>query len=481
MRAVTFLLAITVVAVLADRAPAADAPRPNFLFIYTDDQRWDALGVVQREQGDSARFPWFRTPNLDRLAADGVRFRNAFVVNSLCSPSRACFLTGRYTHLNGVANNHTPFPADAVTYTGLLRHAGYATGYVGKFHMGQQTGKRPGCDFSASFIGQGRYEDCPFEVNGETKQTTGWVDDVSTDFAAQFLTENKLKPFCLIVGYKSSHGPWSPPERAKDRFTGEQARPPANADAQAPYKGKFTAPTAKAKAKNTAKAKAKAEAKAKAAANPGAMVRNYFRTLSAVDDNVGRLLKTLDDLGVAENTVVVFTSDNGYYLGEHGLGDKRSAYDESLRIPFLVRFPKLGAAARGKVLDQMILNVDLGPTFLDLAGVAVPKEMQGRSWRPLLESKPTDWRKAFFYEYFFERNYAIPTVLAVRTETAKFITYPGHEEWDEAYDLKADPLETKNLVKDPAAKGIVDGLRAEFARQAKAVDYRVPPTADPPP
>src|SRR5262245_57709263 len=260
MRTAVSFLALSTVAVLASRAPAADAARPNFLFIYTDDQRWDALGVVQREQGDRARFPWFQTPNLDRIAADGVRFRNAFVVNSLCSPSRACFLTGRYNHLNGVANNHTPFPADAVTYTGLLRQAGYSTGYVGKFHMGPQTGKRPGCDFSASFIGQGRYEDCPFEVNGETKQTKGWVDDVSTDFAVQFLTENKAKPFCLIVGYKSSHGPWSPPERAKDRFAGAVSKPVANADAVAPYRGKFSVPTEKAKAKNTAKAKAKAEA-----------------------------------------------------------------------------------------------------------------------------------------------------------------------------------------------------------------------------
>jgi arylsulfatase A-like enzyme len=480
MRSAVSLFAISAIAILAGRAPAADAPRPNFLFIYTDDQRWDALGVVQREQGDRARFPWFQTPNLDRIAAEGTRFRNAFVVNSLCSPSRACFLTGQYNHLNGVANNHTPFPADAVTYTGLLRQAGYSTGYVGKFHMGQQTGKRPGCDFSASFIGQGRYEDCPFEVNGQTRQTKGWVDDVSTDFAVQFLSENKAKPFCLIVGYKSSHGPWSPPDRAKDRFAGAVSKPAANADAVAPYRGKFTVPE-KAKAKDKPKAKAKAEAKAKAVANPGEMHRNYFRTLSAIDENVGRLVKTLDDLGLAENTVLVYTSDNGFYLGEHSLGDKRSAYDESLRIPFLVRYPKLGAAARGKLIDQMILNIDLGPTFLDLAGVAVPKEMQGRSWRPLLEGKPTDWRKAFFYEYFFERSYAIPTVLAVRTETAKLITYPGHQDWDEAYDLKTDPLETRNLIKDPAAKRLVDELRAEFARQAKAVDYRVPPTADQPP
>jgi len=191
---------------------AAAAERPNFIFIYTDDQRWDTLGVVQREQGEKGRFPWLQSPNLDRLAAEGVRFRNAFVVNSLCAPSRSVFLTGRYNHNNGVANNHTPFPAENVptTWSALLRDAGYATGYVGKFHHGQQPGKRPGFDYSASFLGQGRYFDCPFEVNGTTQQTTGWVDDVSTDFALGFLKLKREQPL-----------PWS---SATSRPTGHSIR-----------------------------------------------------------------------------------------------------------------------------------------------------------------------------------------------------------------------------------------------------------------
>src|SRR5689334_16448581 len=180
-------------AVLTPRAVAADAPatprRPNFIFIYTDDQRWDAMGVVQREQGDRARFPWLRTPNMDRLAAEGVRFRNAFAVNALCAPSRASFLTGTYGHVNGIVNNHTPFPVDSVTHAALLRRAGYRTGYVGKWHMDGQRGQRPGFDFSASFVGQGRYVDCPFEVDGKETPTKGWVDDVSTDYAVRFLRE----------------------------------------------------------------------------------------------------------------------------------------------------------------------------------------------------------------------------------------------------------------------------------------------------
>src|SRR5437763_12401647 len=160
------MLRSAMVALLFSAAPLAAADRPNFLFVYSDDQRWDAVGAVLREQGDQARFPWFQTPHMDRLAAEGVRFRNAFVVNSLCAPSRACFLTGRYSHLNGVANNHTPFPTDSVTHATLLRAAGYTTGYVGKWHMDRQKGQRPGFDYSASFLGQGRYFDCPIQING---------------------------------------------------------------------------------------------------------------------------------------------------------------------------------------------------------------------------------------------------------------------------------------------------------------------------
>jgi arylsulfatase A-like enzyme len=174
---------------------SAAQPKPNFLFVYTDDQRWDAMGVVQREQGERARFPWFQTPNMDRLAAEGVRFRHAFVTLSLCAPSRAAFLTGRYNHLNGVIDNHTPFPVESVTHASLMREAGYRTAYIGKWHMGTQRGKRPGFDYSASFVGQGKYWDCPFEINGESKPTTGWVDDVATDYAIEFMKAHREQPF----------------------------------------------------------------------------------------------------------------------------------------------------------------------------------------------------------------------------------------------------------------------------------------------
>ena len=435
-----------------------NARKPNFLFVYTDDQRWDAMSVVQKEQGERARFPWFQTPAMDRLAAEGVRFRNAFVTLSLCAPSRAAFMTGRYNHLNGVANNHTPFPETSVTHSTLLRGAGYTTAYIGKWHMGQQSGKRPTFDYSASFVGQGRYVDCPIEVNGVSTPSKGWVDDVTTDYAIEFIKKNRDHPFSVVLGFKACHGPFDPPERAKDRFADVKSRPVPNLEARAIYRP-LPAP---------------AQKKAEGAVNLG-----YFRCISAADDNLGRLLTALDELGLTNDTVVIFSSDNGYYLGEHGLGDKRSVYDESLRIPFIVRYPRL--APKNTTRDEMILNIDLAPTLLDFAGVAAPKEMQGASWKPLLTGRSAKWRTSFFCEYFEENNYpTTPTVVAVRTTNAKLIQYPGHDEWTELFDLAADPYELKNLVADPAHAELLGQMKAEFARAASAVDFRIPDYADTP-
>jgi len=440
----------------------AAARQPNFLLVYTDDQRWDAMGVVQREQGERARFPWLQTPNMDRLAAEGVRFRNAFVTLSLCAPSRAAFLTGRYNHLNGVANNHTPFPEASVTHATLLRAAGYATAYIGKWHHGGQSGQRPGFDYSASFVGQGRYRDCPFEINGKPTPTTGWVDDVSTDYAIAFMQQHREKPFSMVVGFKACHGPTDPPERAQNRFADARARTVPNLNVPAIYRREDQQPSAKAEADGTTK-----------------INLNYFRCISAADDNLGRLLKALDDLGLADDTVVVFASDNGYYNGEHRLGDKRSAYDESLRIPLLLRYPKL--VSKGTTSDAIALNIDLAPTFLELAGVATPREMQGRSWVPLLSGEKVEWRQSFLAEYFYEQNFAgTPTLVAVRTANAKLIQYPGHEEWTELFDLAKDPYETNNLANDATQKELLKQMKAEFDRQVQATEFRIPDYADPP-
>ena len=447
---------------LACASLAAADRKPNFVYVFTDDQRWDALGVVQKELGEKGRFPWLKTPNLDRLAAQGVRFRNAFVVNSLCAPSRASLVTGQYGHVNGVTNNHTPHPEGNISVATLLRPAGYVSGYFGKWHHGNQSGKRPGFDTSASFVGQGVYFDCPIEVDGVKTPSKGFVDDVTTEYASNFIKANKEKPFLMILGLKTAHGPFTPPPRNAKDYEGALARSVPN----------YGIPAIYAKAgPNGAKGKA-TDAK-EVPTNLG-----MFRGINSVDDNVGKLLQLLDDLKLTEDTVFVFSSDNGYYLGEHNLGDKRTAYEESMRIPMLFRYPR--AVKAGRTDDRMVLNIDPAATFLDLAGLPVPAAIHGRSWKPLLEEKHTDWRDSFFYCYFYEKGFGSPLTTAVRTAEAKLIKYPGHDEWTEVFDLKADPYEIKNLAADPAYADLRKKLEAEYDKQAKAIDFKIPDHADKP-
>ncbi len=463
MKATLKILAIQVLACLFCATPVQAADRkPNFLFIYTDDQRWDAMGVVQREQGEHARFPWFKSPNMDRLAESGIRFRNAFVTLSLCAPSRAAYLTGQYNHLNGITNNHTPFPENSVTHATLLRAAGYKTAYIGKWHMGEQKGQRPGFDYSASFVGHGRYQNCPFEINGVSTPTNGWVDDVSTDYAIDWMKQNRDQPFSMVVGFKSPHSPRGGPnlpERLRSLYDGETSRKVPNSNATAIFNGP---------------ASVGSDDKPRGL-SLNSVHLDYLRHVNGADENLGRLLDTLDKLGLTEDTVVVYSSDNGYYLGEHGLGDKRSIYEESLRVPMLVRYPRL--FPKGQVIDEMVLNIDLAPTFLDLAGVKVSPEMQGVSWKALASGqKPDNWRKSFLAEYFFENGGGnTPTLIGLRTTNAKLVKYPGHDEWTEVFDVTADPYEVKNLASDPASIG---KLSAEFDAQMKAIKYVVPANVD---
>ena len=453
------LLICALSALLCGRSFAAER-KPNFVFIYSDDHRWDAMGAVQREQGERARFPWFKSPGMDRMAAEGVRFRNAFVTLSLCAPSRAAFLTGRYNHVNGITNNGTPFRADSVTHATLLRTAGYRTAYIGKWHMGNQRGQRPGFDYSASYTGHGRYQDCPFEIDGTSTPTKGWVDDACADFAIEFMKQNKERPFSVVVGFKSPHNPRGGnnlPERLRGLHSGKTSRPTPNCGVPAI----FHKPAADGK-------------------NPPGLADNaihldYLRHISGVDENIAKMLAALDTLGLAEDTVVVYASDNGFYLGEHNSGDKRSLYDESLRIPFLVRYPRL--FGKGTTVDDMVLNIDLAPTFLDLAGVAVPKEMQGASWKELAAGrKPAAWRTSFFAEYYKELG-DVPTCYTIRTTTHKLVKYPNLPQFTEVFDLTADPYEIKNLASDAALTAKLD---AELSALMKTVNYTVPADANKP-
>ena len=434
-------------------ATRAVEKKPNFIFVIADDHRWDAMGAVQKEHGEKARYPWFETPSMDRLAAEGVRFRNAFITHSICSPGRAGFLTGQYTHANGVMDNGTPFPIDSVTHATLLRDAGYQTAYFGKWHMGNQR-ERPGFQHAASFVDQGTYQDCPVLVNGVRTPTKGWIDDVSTDFAIDWIKQNHSKPFSIVLGFKSPHnkrgGP-SLPARLRSLYEGKTTRRTPNCDLAAVYHKPLT----------------EADKGKERGLSANAVHLDYLRHIKGIDENLGRLLDSLDDLKLADDTVVVYSSDNGYFLGERGLGDKRALYEEGLRIPFIVRYPRL--FPKGKLVDEMVINQDLAPTFLDLAGLPAHPGMHGTSFKDLaLGNKPANWRTSFLTYYRKELG-DTPTCHGIRTETAKLIVYPKNPEWTEVYDLKSDPYELTRL---PADGPLAASLKAELDKQMKAVGFK---------
>ncbi|MFT3855913.1 MAG: sulfatase [Ilumatobacteraceae bacterium] len=473
--------------VLLAKTALAQQAHPNIIFIYTDDQRFDALSLVQEAQAAKARFPWFKTPNIDRIGREGARFTNSFVINSLCSPSRSTFLTSQYNHQNGIANNHTEFHSTDPMYSTELQKAGYTTGFFGKWHMSNQRGPRPGFTYSFSFFGQGRYKDCPFQLNGDQiVETHGWVDDISTDSALAFIQRNQEHPFMLALAFKSSHGPWDPPARLADAYADVKLTPSETEGSDVPYKNKVYGRNRVPANGRRDEGRNPANGSRNGFDSSGRpltwtekndkMIRNYFRVLKGVDENVGRVLAYLDSAHLTDNTVVIFSTNNGYFLGEHNLGDKRAAYEESLRTPLLVRYPP--RFPKGKVIDKIVLNLDIAPTILDLAGIKAPSTFQGHSWAPLVEGKPVSWRTSFLYEYFYENNYNTPTIVALRTEKAKLVKYPGEEGWSELFDLTKDKSERHNLYNEPAAAKLKAQLTAEFKRQEKLVHFRIPSYAD---
>lgn len=457
--AVALLLLVFVLA-----CPALAADRPNVLVVLTDDMRWDALGVVQREQGASALFPWFKTPHLDRLATEGARFTHAFCTTSLCSPSRASYLSGQYAHRHQVLNNFADFPNDLPSYPAGLRAAGYETAYIGKWHMGEDDDRqRRGFDFWMSHKGQGNYFDNEFNINGERQVLKGYYTSVVTDAAIDWLQRKRDKPWLLILGHKAPHGgPIVPEPKYARAFDDQRVTRPANAD---DYKSASGKPKWLEESYPTWHGLG---GPLYGQQEYGKLVRAYLGTVASVDDSVGRLYQTLQGQGWLDNTLIIFTSDNGFALGEHGRVDKRTAYEESLRVPLLVRYPPLTKG--GKVVDQMVLSLDLAPTLLDVCGAAPLPKPDGRSWKPLLAGASADWRSAFFYQYNYEAQFPYtPNVRAVRTTEWKYIRYPHGDgapdrHTAELYDLKADPLERKNLIGDAVSAGKVAELGALLDR-----------------
>ncbi|HOJ75226.1 MAG TPA: sulfatase [Phycisphaerae bacterium] len=437
-----------------------DRSRPNFVFILVDDLRYDALSCT------GSRI--VKTPQIDRIASAGVRFTNAFATTSLCSPSRASFLTGMYAHAHGVRDNDTELDPKWPTFPRVLREHGYATAYIGKWHMGMDDQPRPGFDYWLSFKGQGEYYDPQLNENGRRFQARGYTTDILTQYAVDYITQDRDRPFCLYLSHKAVHADFIPAKRHENLLADFDFPEPANY--RDDYAGKpewqRVVRIRGGRLRRPAPPTIPKTLEVKPWTDEQSRLKrrlDYYRTLASVDESVGRVLGALKETGRLANTVVVFAGDNGFFQGEHnGLTDKRWAYEESIRIPLLAAGPGI---PRGRQIDAMVLNLDLAPTFLDLAGAPIPPSVQGRSLRPLLESREVAWRTSFLYEYFREDWLpGVPDILGVRTQEWKYVTYPGLEDTAELYDLRTDALELRNLADDPAARDQLARMQAELDR-----------------
>lgn len=448
-------------------AAPAGPERPNLLFILTDDQRWDALGCLGH--------PFLKTPNLDRIRTDGALFANAFVTTSLCSPSRASFLTGCYAHTHGVMQNEkrdfdfTGTPS----FAQLLQPAGYRTGFLGKWHMAGTSEPRPGFDYWLSFRGQGVYTDPVFNENGKEYKASGYMTDLLNEKALAFLESAPAdQPFCLYLSHKAVHQPFTPAPRHEGLWPQAELPEPPNYRDTFADKPEWMRNAYGVTSERVVNDRPGTNAEARPMPpwdGKRKPALDYYRAIEAVDEGVGQILALLEKQGRLDNTVIVFAGDNGYFWGEHRRGDKRLMFEEALRIPLLIRYPKL--VKPGSTIERMALNIDLAPTFLDLAGVPVPSHMQGRSWRPLFAGDPADWRRSFLYEYWVDLTPTIPRILGVRTENWKLVRYPDLHDIDELYDLRQDPHELHSLVKDPASAEVYGKMKAELDRLLKETGY----------
>ncbi len=447
--AATILIGIGAATLLLRCAgPSAEGPPPpNVIFLLADDQAHDSLSA--------AGHPLLSTPNLDRLATEGVHFANAFATTALCSPSRASFYTGQYARTHGVLHNALPLPDQAELFPGLLQAAGWDTAFIGKWHIGHHTVRDlTWFDHTLTYKSQGRYLDNVFRSGDELVETEGFVDDVVTDFALEFIERERDGPFLLCVGFKSTHRPRTPAPRHAELFAETEFETPPNYASLPPFPRR----TEWAELSRRAGERVSDRPDEDWAEDYGErwpMVltrdqsesrRDYLRLVTALDENVGRILDRLDELGLADDTLVIYASDHGYLEQEHGLNGKGTAYESSMRTMLLMRYPRLDQ--RGS-LEQLALSIDVAPTVLDLAGLPIPDGMQGRSLRPLLQrGTATDgWRTDLLYEFFQGRMYGgLPTTLAVRDERFKLIVYPGYPKWTQLFDVAGDPHEMTNLA-----------------------------------
>ena len=490
MLAMRALLPLTICLALLPSAPPRAADRPNIIFIMSDDHAAHAISAYGSRVN--------QTPQIDRLAREGALLTNVFVTNSICTPSRAAILTGQYSHLNGVTMFNR-FDSARVTVAKLLQGSGYHTGMIGKWHLGSDPA---GFDRWEILPGQGAYVDpILYTATGEQTYKGRYVTDVITDLGIDFIEKRpRNKPFFLMLHHKAPHRPWQPdPKYAaqfKDRWIPEPAtlwdsyetRTDALRENQQRVAAdltrrdlKLTPPPELTGADLTAWLTTKptevtTTVEGKTVTVTGAALtrwkyqrymRDYLASIQSVDDGIGRVLDLLDRRGLAKNTIVVYTSDQGFFLGDHGLYDKRFMYEESLRMPFLVRWPaSIKPRAR---IDAMALNVDFAPTFLDAAGVAVPPDMQGRSLLPVFRGRPpADWRTAMYYRYYHDPgDHNTRAHYGVRTRTHKLIHFWKKDQW-ELFDLVKDPSELHNLYGQPGHDALTATLKGELDKAKKA-------------
>lgn len=430
----------------AAAAPAA-GQKPNIIFILSDDHRADTMG--------NAGHPFIKTPHIDRLAREGVKFSNTFATTPLCSPSRGCFLTGQYAYRHGVKNNYTPWNDRNITFLELLKKAGYKNAFFGKWHM---PGKLPNLlgkaldrfvTFTASG-GQGLYFDCPLIIDGIVNQRKGkYLTEDLTDLALDFIRKERGGPFCVYLAHKAPHQPFLPPPQLQKLYKEadvSQTLPPEyhsfiHRKEGSGYYGIL--------------------------GSVGGKYLDYHRVITAMDQQIGRLLSELDRLGVAENTIVVYTSDNGYFWGEKQLIDKRFPYEEATRIPLIIRYPaKINSP--GRSTQELTLSIDLAPTLLDLAGLAIPETMQGLSLSPLLKGDQKILRRSSVHlEYFKDFPYSVPEWDAVRTESYLYVEYQN-KKTPELFDIQKDPHTRRNLITTLEGKKVLpelQGLMKEYLRR----------------